>query len=269
MAFDQILATIGLAVTLIALVPQIAWLLSRNRRDESLSGWLLLLGGVVLFGAILARSLKIGFPAVTNTYEALIFFSASVLVAAAVLMFRGKGESGAKRWSLFGATVIALALLALSSSPLLGKDINPPIPALNSYWLVLHVTLAFIGEAFFAISFIAAIVYFFMKDAARRSSLDRLMYTTIMIGYPIFTVGALVFGAIWAEYAWGSYWTWDPKETWALITWLVYTAFLHTRLIMKLKGTVSATLSIAGFLFTVFTFAGVNYLLSGLHSYGG
>ena len=94
------------------------------------------------------------------------------------------------------------------------------------------------------------------------------MYTTIIIGYPIFTAGALIFGAIWAEAAWGSYWSWDPKETWALVTWLVYTGFLHTRLVMKLKGRISAIFSIVGFVFTIFTFAGVNYLLVGLHSYG-
>jgi ABC-type transport system involved in cytochrome c biogenesis permease subunit len=73
---------------------------------------------------------------------------------------------------------------------------------------------------------------------------------------------------IWANFAWGSYWSWDPKETWALITFLVYTAYLHTRIIMKIDGTVSAILAAVGFVFTVFTFAGVNFLLSGLHSYG-
>ncbi len=98
--------------------------------------------------------------------------------------------------------------------------------------------------------------------------MDRLMATSIGIGYPIFTAGALVFGAIWAETAWGSWWSWDPKEIWALITWLIYTAYLHTRLVRKMRGRVSAVLVIVGFLATLFTFFGVNFLLSGLHSYG-
>ncbi len=73
---------------------------------------------------------------------------------------------------------------------------------------------------------------------------------------------------MWAQAAWGAYWSWDPKETWALITWLTYTAYLHTRLVPGLRGKASATLSIVGFAFTIFTFFGVNFLLSGLHSYG-
>lgn len=80
-------------------------------------------------------------------------------------------------------------------------------------------------------------------------------------------MGALIFGAIWAESAWGSYWSWDPKETWALVTWIVYTLYLHVRLIMKRSDRIVALISVVGFVFTIFTFLGVNYLLSGLHSY--
>ena len=98
--------------------------------------------------------------------------------------------------------------------------------------------------------------------------MDRLVAAAVGIGYPVFTAGALVFGAIWAETAWGAWWSWDPKETWALVTWLIYTAYLHTRLVKRLRGRVSAVLALVGFAATVFTFFGVNYLLSGLHSYG-
>jgi cytochrome c-type biogenesis protein CcsB len=117
------------------------------------------------------------------------------------------------------------------------------------------------------VSFVAAIVYLATKDEARRAGADRIIYTTIGIGYPIFTAGALIFGAVWAETAWGRWWGWDPKETWAFITWLVYTAYLHTRLVKRLRKH-GATLAIIGFVFTIFTFFGVNFLLSGLHSYG-
>jgi cytochrome c-type biogenesis protein CcsB len=149
-----------------------------------------------------------------------------------------------------------------------GKEIMAPIPALQSYWLVLHVSFAFVGEAFFAFSFVAAIYFLLVKDEEKKKRLDRIVYTSIGIGYPIYTAGALIFGAVWAQYAWGSYWSWDPKETWALITWLVYTGYLHTRLVKKWRGNMTALLSIVGFAFTIFTFFGVNYLLSGLHSYG-
>jgi ABC-type transport system involved in cytochrome c biogenesis permease subunit len=87
------------------------------------------------------------------------------------------------------------------------------------------------------------------------------------IGYPFYTLGALIFGAIWAEQAWGRYWSWDPKETWALVTWLVYTLYLHLRLVRRNTSSLPPIIVILGFLIALFTFLGVNYLLSGLHSY--
>ena len=98
-------------------------------------------------------------------------------------------------------------------------------------------------------------------------TLDSLSYRAIAIGFPIFTLGALIFGAVWANYAWGRYWSWDPKETWALITWIVYALYLHARIMRGLKGKGAAWISIIGFLATMFTLFGVNYLLAGLHSY--
>ncbi len=98
-------------------------------------------------------------------------------------------------------------------------------------------------------------------------TLDTLTYRAVAFGFPVFTLGALVFGAVWAKYAWGDYWTWDPKETWALITWIVYAVFLHVRITRGKRGRLIAWIAVAGFLATLFTLFGVNYLLSGLHSY--
>ncbi|MDP2158825.1 MAG: c-type cytochrome biogenesis protein CcsB [Nitrospirota bacterium] len=99
--------------------------------------------------------------------------------------------------------------------------------------------------------------------------LDELTYKAIAIGFPIFTLGGLIFGAIWADQAWGKYWTWDPKETWSLITWFMYAFFLHSRLIRGWKGRKVAAVAVLGFIAVIFTYLGVNLLLSGLHSYGG
>ncbi|HAV42339.1 MAG TPA: c-type cytochrome biogenesis protein CcsB, partial [Acidobacteria bacterium] len=96
---------------------------------------------------------------------------------------------------------------------------------------------------------------------------DLIAYRAVAAGFPLFTLGALVFGMIWASRAWGRYWSWDPKEVWSLITWLFYALYLHTRLVMGWKGKRSALIAIIGFLAALFTFFGVNYLLSGLHSY--
>lgn len=102
-----------------------------------------------------------------------------------------------------------------------------------------------------------------------QNTLDYITYKSIAIGFPVFTIGGLVFGAIWADQAWGTYWGWDPKETWSLITWFVYAIYLHSRLMKGWKGQKVAVVAVVGFLVVMFTYLGVNLLLSGLHAYGG
>jgi ABC-type transport system involved in cytochrome c biogenesis permease subunit len=259
------MALIALFLIAGALGVQSVFLLLRASRRDPASHFGLLAAAALLLATTVHRSIQIRFVAVTNTFESLVFFSAVICIL--VFVFRLAMKDRLPAFLGFGATAIALVLLLIANSPLASREIQPPIPALQSYWLVLHVAFAFIGESFFAVSFVAAIMYLAAKSEERRNVLDRIVYTTIGIGYPIFTAGALVFGAIWAEVAWGSYWSWDPKETWALITWLVYTAYLHSRLVRKLRGRISALLAVVGFAFTLFTFFGVNYLLGGLHSY--
>lgn len=100
-------------------------------------------------------------------------------------------------------------------------------------------------------------------------TLDEITYKSIAIGFPVFTLGALVIGAIWANQAWGAYWSWDPKETWSLITWFVYAFYLHSRLMRGWRGEKAAIVAVVGFVAVIFTYLGVNLLLPGLHSYGG
>jgi cytochrome c-type biogenesis protein CcsB len=99
-------------------------------------------------------------------------------------------------------------------------------------------------------------------------TLDEITYKSIATGFPVFTLGGLIFGAIWADQAWGTYWSWDPKETWSLITWFVYAFYLHARLLRGWKGHKTAVVAVIGFVAVVFTYLGVNLLLSGLHAYG-
>jgi len=261
------MATIGFALIVMAVALQAVFLLRRENRRDPVSHWLLAGAAILLIATLIDRSVRIRFVAVTDTYESLLFFSAAVcLVLFALRMIRS--TRGLSPFVMFGSTIISLVLLAISSSPIAPKGIEPPIPALRSYWLVAHVTLSFVGDAFFVVGFVAAIVMLASRNEDRRADMDRLLATAIGIGYPVFTTGALVFGAIWAETAWGAWWSWDPKETWSLITWLIYAAYLLTRPVRKMRGTGSAVLAIAGFAAAVFTFFGVNFLLSGLHSYG-
>lgn len=257
------------SLAVIALVPavvlQIVFLFKKSPKPDPVSPWLHLAAAVFLIIAIVARSLQISFVALTGTFESLLFFSA--IICLITFAYRFQKRIPFSRGIAFGAAFIALILLAIASSPLASKDVLAPIPALRSSWLLLHVSFSFIGESFFVVSFAAALASLLTKDQEKKIRCDRVTYISIAVGYPIFTAGAMIFGAIWAQKAWGRWWGWDPKETWALITWLVYTFYLHLRLISKKSGKLPAMVAVIGFLCTVFTFFGVNYLLPGLHSY--
>ena len=222
--------------------------------------------------ALIARTVESGHAPFTNMYESLSFLSWSTVL---VLIL---SERKFRAYRLSGyLMLIVIALMALASSPLMPKDVAPLVPALQSYWLWLHVSVTLLGEAFFALAFVASIFYLIAirrKEAGHRISpamepekLDSLSYRAIAIGFPLFTLGGLIFGMVWANVAWGRYWGWDPKEVWSLITWFVYALYLHTRIVMGWKGKRSALIAVLGFLAALFTYFGVNYFISGLHSY--
>ena len=237
------------------------------------AGTLILRAGFVIqVAGLIVRGLNARFMPVTNMYESLNFFSCAIVLAYLITEMKSRNRT-------LGVFVLPVVffLLAFSSLPSTSKEILPLIPALQSQWLVWHVIFSFIGESAFAIAFGTSIMYLIKLRAGVNSfagkyfpeleTLDNISYRSIMIGFPIFTTGALIFGAIWAKYAWGDYWTWDPKETWALITWIVYALYLHFRIVQGKKGKAAAWISIIGFIATLFTLFGVNYLLAGLHSY--
>jgi len=152
-------------------------------------------------------------------------------------------------------------------------EIQPLVPALKSWWMKLHVPANFIGYGSFSLSAMLGVGYLLSSRGILTSRLPRLeviddmMYKAIAIGFAFFTI-ATILGAMWAAEAWGGYWSWDPKETWALIVWLNYAAWLHIRLVKGLRGPMLAWWAVVGLLVTVFAFLGVNMFLSGLHSYG-
>ncbi|MFO7731644.1 MAG: cytochrome c biogenesis protein CcsA [Spirochaetia bacterium] len=267
------LATTAFVITVILMVDQIIKLFRKSEVSYEVEQVLFLLGGLLLLLDFGYRSYLLRFPAVTNTYEALVIFAAAVLLLLYLLSRKvpSHREAGQQpephTYILFVGTVVVFLLLALASSPLIPDDLVPPVPALQSHWLVMHVLLSFAGEAFFVIAFASALVFLFSSQEEKRRQADRITYLSVTVGYFLFTVGALVFGMIWAEQAWGSYWSWDPKETWALVTWLTYTLYLHLRFIRGARGNLTALVAVIGFILTMFTFLGVNYLMSGLHSY--
>jgi cytochrome c-type biogenesis protein CcsB len=203
-----------------------------------------------------------------NLYEAMVFFSWSIVLV--YLLFDRK--YGLVNLGAAVSPLAAVAIALVSVLPGVSGELEPKIPALQSYWLTIHVVTCFLAYAAFAVSFVTSIVYLSSKEGREkagkmaRATLEEINYNTATVGFLMLTIG-IVTGAVWANYAWGSYWSWDNKETWSLITWFIYAALLHARLVASLKGKWMAVLSIIGFAAVLFTFFGVNYVLSGLHSY--
>jgi cytochrome c-type biogenesis protein CcsB len=171
------------------------------------------------------------------------------------------------------APVILFLLLFALSRP---AEIRPLLPALKSPWLLWHVGLAILSYGAFAVAFGVGLLYLWREAAERKGNpllknlpdlefLDLLGYRCISLGLPLLTL-VIVSGAVWAQQAFGQYWQWDPKETWSLITFLVYAGYIHARLAMRSKPRLSALLAVLGFLAVIFCFLGVNLLMSGHHS---
>ena len=217
----------------------------------------------------------IGYVPLSNMYESLVFFALCIAVLYVFIELNYKVK-------IFGAYIVPFAFVTMayaSYSSEFGKEIKPLLPALQSNWLVAHVVTCFIGYAAFAVSCGMAIFYLFKKQQSKGrakepaetnllKTIDDINYKMMIFGFIWLTAG-IVTGAIWANSAWGTYWSWDPKETWSLITWFVYALALHAKYTRGWDGTRMSLVSLVGFVSVIFTYYGVNFLLSGLHSYGG
>ena len=173
-----------------------------------------------------------------------------------------------------------IVLVLMLSSSMFPRGISPSLnPVLKSYWFGIHTILAFLGDAAFAMAAGIGVMYLIQERYVKSKrlsglfqklpslqSLDEINYRLISLGFPLLTL-AIITGVIWANTAWGTYWRWDPKEVWSLITWLIYALVLHLRLTVGWRGKKAAGLSIIGFILVIFTFFGVNLLLKGLHAF--
>lgn len=240
--------------------------------------WLVFIGFIIhIIGFVVrwreSHATGYGYLPLSNMYESLNFFSWCI-----VLVYLFVDRIYHQRAIGIIASPLAAIIIAMTSLiPGAKSDIRPLIPALQSNWLAIHVITCFLGYAAFAIAFGISIIYMIQSRRTLSSggpiswfpssqTLDEITYKAIVIGFPMLTLG-IITGAAWANSAWGSYWSWDPKETWSLITWFIYAAFLHARYTRDWKGRKTALLSIVGFIAVIFTYFGVNYILSGLHSY--
>lgn len=231
-------------------------------------GWysdrLIELSFLTLTVSLVLRSLVTGHAPFANQFEFSTAFAWAVLGCFAYFEWRYK-----IRGLALLVLPIAVALLFYASN--MESDVSPLIPALqNSLLLTLHVFTAVIGNGAAAVSFAAAVLFLLhskirLRILPSKEVLEEIGYRAVVLAFPMLTL-MIVLGALWADTAWGRYWSWDPKETAALVTWLIYGAYLHARVVAGWRGNRAAWLLILGFVAVVFTFLG-NHWFGGLHSY--
>ena len=248
----------------------------RPERIGRMGASLLVLGALLQLSAIVLRGLAVHRAPWGNMYEYGMAVTFITVVTWIVVMWKFPVRH------LTGFLLLPVVILMFVNGTLLYTTAAPVQPALQSYWLVIHVSAAIIGSGVFLVPGVASVLYLFRapyeKDEtkfARFASklpaadvLDRIAYRTTIFAFPVFTFGVLC-GAVWAESAWGRFWGWDPKETVAFIAWVIYAAYLHSRATAGWRGVWAAAINIVGFAAMIFNLFFVNLVTAGLHSYAG
>jgi cytochrome c-type biogenesis protein CcsB len=273
---SYLLFIISVVVYLIAVLGYIILLAKESKLATKTVLSLFVIGLIIHTAGLVFRTIEAGHAPFANLYESLLFFGWVIAFEFVfVEIFRPTKSLGiiiAPLTALCGGIAIILPPHYRAAEPLM--------PALQSRWLEVHVVTAFLSYAAFALAFGTGIMFLLQEYWFRKGkttgfysrfqdmeSLDTHTYWLIAFGFVLLAVG-IITGAVWANVAWGSYWSWDPKETWSLITWLIYAVYLHARLIVGWRGRKAAWFAVLGFLAVLFCYAGVNVLLPGLHSYG-
>ena len=241
------------------------------------------LAATLALSAVITRGISAQRPPWGNMYEFTLTAVATLLVIWVVMLPKRP------EWRDLGLIVVLFTLILLGVAVLvLYRESAELVPALKSYWLWIHVTAAIIASSIFTVGSLASVMYLFAERYERRSAagltgdlrdsvgarmpssdqLDKVAYQTIAFAFPLWFF-AVVAGAVWAEGAWGRYWGWDPKETWAFVTLVIYAAYLHARATAGWRGRPAAIIAIIGLAAFLFSYFGVNIFFVGLHSYGG
>ncbi len=219
--------------------------------------------------ALVCRGIGAGRLPLTNQYEFATSFAWGLCLVSLIFVIRFK-------FPVLGAFAAPVIFLIIGYAAMQSKAVKELMPALRSNWLGFHVSTAIIAYGAFGVSFVLSVI-FLLRDRMKasgfldqhipdREKLDMISYRSVSLGL-LFLTFTIITGAIWAERAWGSYWSWDPKETWSLVTWIIYAIYLHLRLRRGWRGRSAAIFAVVGFICVMFTYLGVNTWLPGVHSY--
>lgn len=268
----QLLFRLALGLVLIATGGFVVYIIRQQKTVYQWSYRILLAGFAVLTFYLGFSYYDLGVAPVLTLKAALRFFAWTVM--GAYLLFHLKF-----RLMVLGSFVAPLAACLMIVSSAIPVSEVTVRPMFRSLWLTIHVVMSFMGNGMFALAFLAAIMYLIQERQIKQkrfgsfydrlpslATLDAVNHYSLMVGFPFLTLG-MITGAIYAQYALGSYWRWDPKEVWSLITWLFYATLLHERLAVGWRGRRTAIMSIAAFLLLIFTFIVASLWLSDYHSF--
>jgi len=272
MSVNLLLFKITLLLYSLSTIGYLVNVITQNEKAGKIARWLLVGGFGVHCATLVARYIEAGYTPVANLHESLSFFAWTIVGIFLLFDLR-------YRLAVLGAFTSPLALVLMLGAVAAPQEVRELNPLLDSRWFPVHVTLAFSGYAVFALSFAAGVMYLIQERMLKSkkfsalyyrlpslSTLDSINYKCLTFGFPLMTMG-IITGAMWANSAWGGYWRLDPKETWALVVWFLYAALLHGRMSIGWRGRRAAIFAIIGFLCLLFSFLGVNWLLSGEHSF--
>ncbi len=266
---------VALVLYLGASVGYLTFLVLSKQTAAPVAFWASVAGFAVHTLSLLHRAVFSGFFPLATAFDSLSFFV--WLVVGLFLLVRYKDPS-----PIFGAIVTPVAAVLMVFASTLSYQIQEPIiPILKSWWLPIHVALALLGNGVFTFVAISGLMYIVQERLIKAKrigrlhkllpsleTLDTINRHGLPFGFFLLTVG-IISGALWAGSVWGFYWSWDPKETWSLITWFAYAAMVHQRVVLGWRGKKAAYLAIAGFCLVMFTFIGVSALLGGHHAFSG
>jgi cytochrome c-type biogenesis protein CcsB len=264
--------TLFTAVMLLYFASMILYFVFIAVKNDKLSRVAILLqaAGLVLHtAALICRGIGAGRLPMTNQYEFATSFAWGLCLVSLIFTYRFK-------FPMIGAFSAPVIFLIIGYAAMQSREVKALMPALQSNWLGFHVSTAIIAYGAFGVSFVVSLIFllrekmqdrsFWDRHVPEKEKLDLISYRSVCLGL-LFLSFCIISGSIWAERAWGSYWSWDPKETWSLVTWLIYAVYLHLRIRRGWKDRSAAWFAVIGFICVIFTYIGVNTFLPGIHSY--
>ncbi|MDO4323748.1 MAG: c-type cytochrome biogenesis protein CcsB [Lachnospiraceae bacterium] len=263
------LFTAVMVLYLIAMVLYFIFFAVKNVKAGRIAGWIMTAGFVLHTAAMVTRGIGAGRLPLTNQYEFATSFAWGICLCFLIFLRKYKFQA-------LGTFVTPVIFLIIGYAAMQSREVRELMPALRSNWLGIHVSTAIISYGAFGVSFAVSLMFllrrkmrdnaFWQEHIPEEQKLDIISYRAVSLGF-LFLTFVIITGAIWAERAWGSYWSWDPKETWSLITWIIYALYLHLRLSKGWKNKSAALFAVIGFVCVIFTYIGVNTLIPGIHSY--